>query len=332
MVKVSVIIPFYNVEKYLSNTLSSVLAQEFENLEVILINDGSTDQSESIANKFVDSNKNITLFSQDNKGVGAARNAGIQNANGKYLLFLDSDDYLEVKAIETLFKRCDALNLDVLMFDAETVFDENLSDFKIPVNYSRSNEYADVYTGEEMFANQYSNNDFKVSPTLIMVKKKVILENKIVFPVGIIHEDQVFIFQLLLNSKRVSHIRKKMYNRVYRSNSIMTSLASNIDKSFDGYLFSLKSFILLFESYQWKNNQTRKSASLYLMRIAKTTSSLFALLPLRKQFQYRNRMHEIYILLKKTKFSFGAKNELKYSFPIFSSFANKLRRFLSGRK
>ena len=102
MVKISVVIPVYNVEKYLEQCLDSVIAQSFEDIEVICVNDGSTDSSLEILKRYADNDSRIKIISQKNKGAGAARNVGIENAAGEYVYFMDSDDYLNSDAFERL--------------------------------------------------------------------------------------------------------------------------------------------------------------------------------------------------------------------------------------
>ena len=102
MVKISVVIPVYNVEKYLEQCLDSVIAQSFEDIEVICVNDGSTDSSLEILKRYADNDSRIKIISQKNKGAGAARNVGIENAAGEYVYFMDSDDYLNADAFERL--------------------------------------------------------------------------------------------------------------------------------------------------------------------------------------------------------------------------------------
>ena len=102
-IDISLIVPVYNVEKYLKRALTSVENQTFKNFEVIIVNDGSTDGSLEIISEFVDRNKNFTLINQENKGLGEARNVGIRHAKGRYVAFLDSDDFLEPEYLEKLY-------------------------------------------------------------------------------------------------------------------------------------------------------------------------------------------------------------------------------------
>lgn len=101
---VSVIIPVYNVEKYLARCLDSVVAQTYQNLEIILVNDGSTDASGEICRQYGQSDSRIRLFTQENQGLSAARNTGLDHMNGEYIVFVDSDDYISVHFVRPVDK------------------------------------------------------------------------------------------------------------------------------------------------------------------------------------------------------------------------------------
>ena len=116
MPKVSVVIPVYNVEKYLGECLDSVLRQTLNEIEIICVDDGSTDGSAAILQKYAAADPRIRLISQANAGLSAARNAGMDAATGKYIYFLDSDDYISADAMEKCFSICERDDLDQLVF------------------------------------------------------------------------------------------------------------------------------------------------------------------------------------------------------------------------
>ena len=122
---VSVIIPVYNVEKYIEKCVTSVLEQTFDDFEIIVVIDGSTDGSEAKARKLQEENPGkIIIINQENKGLGGARNTGIINARGEYLLFVDSDDYIEKELLADATKIIESENSDIVFFDFNYV-DEN---------------------------------------------------------------------------------------------------------------------------------------------------------------------------------------------------------------
>ena len=119
--KYSIIVPVYNVEQFLETCIESILHQNFIDYEIIAVNDGSTDGSKEILEDYLKKTERLKVIHQRNKGLGGARNTGIQTATGDYLLLLDSDDYLEMNALETLATYLDKYNLDILAFDCNKV-------------------------------------------------------------------------------------------------------------------------------------------------------------------------------------------------------------------
>ena len=141
---VSIIIPIYNVEKYLQECIESVLQQSLQDIEIICVNDGSTDNSGVILEKFAETDKRILVINQENKGVSAARNTGLRCAKGKYIYFLDSDDYLAPDALELLSSDMDARNLDLLLFNAKVFGEKGVEEKRVQGDISyfkRMHEY-----------------------------------------------------------------------------------------------------------------------------------------------------------------------------------------------
>lgn len=116
---ISIIVPVYNVEKYLEKCINSILGQTYENLELILINDGSNDGSEAICQKYINLDKRIKFITQENYGVSVARNRGLEIARGSYLLFVDSDDWLERNACQVLVETINKFKVDVVIFEMQ---------------------------------------------------------------------------------------------------------------------------------------------------------------------------------------------------------------------
>ena len=127
MINVSIVIPVYNVEKYLKQCLESVVNQTLDKIEVICINDGSTDNSLNILKEYEKKYNNIIIIDQENKGPGFARNIGMKRASGKYIYFLDSDDYIELNAMEICFKECEINKLDFITFDSNVLYEDGYS-------------------------------------------------------------------------------------------------------------------------------------------------------------------------------------------------------------
>ena len=150
--KISVIVPVYNAEQYLRECLESLVNQTLEDLEIICVNDGSTDSSPKILEEYASKDSRIKIFHQENQGVSAARNLGISKVQGEYLVFVDSDDWIELNALEILYKTIDKRKSDILLFsnyryygDSSVKRDTRLEKLELLVNDKNINfnEYYD---------------------------------------------------------------------------------------------------------------------------------------------------------------------------------------------
>src|SRR5690625_3677419 len=146
---VTIIIPVYNVEKYIAECLNSVIRQTYSNIEVIIINDGSNDNSYEIIESYSKKYNNLKIIDQENKGQSVARNVGLTKAKGKYIYFLDSDDYIKDITIENLVSKMEENNLDLIRFSAEVIYDKNIK-YK-PSNYNLEKYFKKdtLYTKDE---------------------------------------------------------------------------------------------------------------------------------------------------------------------------------------
>ena len=219
-VTVSVVIPVYNVEKYLRECVDSVLRQTYSSYEIILVDDGSTDSSGSICDEYAAKDSRISVVHKDNGGQSSARNIGIKKAVGKYIYFLDSDDYIVEYSFAKLVEAAEKTCSDIVFFDAVSFTDMN--DFKVKQNYIRKNKY-NTDKGVNVFAEMQKNNEFHCSPPLIFINRKFIKKSKLEFKEGIYYEDMLFTYQVLCHAKSVFQYRDALYRRRYRANSTMTS-------------------------------------------------------------------------------------------------------------
>lgn len=223
---ISVIIPVYNAEKYLEECIQSVLDQPNVKIEVICVNDGSTDGSERMLNQFASADDRIKVFNQANKGQSAARNEAMRHAQGKYIAFLDSDDMLAESAFEKLLPQCELDQLDILYFDAKSVYDSpeleiQMGEFKN--TYKRPKPLATNVTGEELFITLHQLKSYRVSPVLALYRRSYLRSIDAKFVEGIIYEDNIFTPYVMLQAKHVGHINEPYYIRRVRDNSTMTS-------------------------------------------------------------------------------------------------------------
>lgn len=223
MATVSVIVPMYNVRPYIGECLESLKNQTYEDFEAICIDDGSTDGTLEVARAVVGDDERFVFISQKNAGQSAARNVGIKNAKGRYVLFLDSDDCYEDRTLQTLFDRAERDNLDVLYFSARTVYED------VSVRASYRDDYEGrafidgVMTGQELFERFTEEDSFSVSPALQFIRRRFLTESDISFFEGIIHEDNLFTGLVLACASRAAFLNEQLYVRRVRAGSTMTS-------------------------------------------------------------------------------------------------------------
>ena len=227
MPKVSVIVPVYNVEKYLGECLDSVLRQTLSDIEIICVNDGSTDGSASILAEYAARDPRIKIITQPNGGLSAARNAGMDVASGEYIYFPDSDDYIADATLERCCAICDRDGLDQLVFSAEMLFeDETMSaaeresrrrHFQVPDEMA-----GEVLGGADLLEKLLDMKRYCVSVPCRLFRREPLERAHLRFEVGLLHEDILFTPLSLLAARRVGMVVEKFYFRRYRTGSIVT--------------------------------------------------------------------------------------------------------------
>ncbi|MCD7872555.1 MAG: glycosyltransferase [Clostridiales bacterium] len=224
---VSVVIPVYNVEKYLRECLDSLVFQTLENIEIICVDDGSTDSSFNILLEYAAKDNRFTIIRQNNSRQSTARNIGVNYANGKYIYFMDSDDFLEKETLEELYRKSENEDLDILFFCSQAFIDEenkeNINFDSFNHDYKKIHTYSGVYRGQDLFTRMDYNNEYRVGVVIEFIKRDFYLNSGLKFEEGIIHEDYAFAYMAMIKARRVSHIKKPYYNRRVRANSTMTS-------------------------------------------------------------------------------------------------------------
>lgn len=206
----SIIVPVYNGEKHIENCIQKLLKQSYDNYEIIVVNDGSSDKTSEIVSKYVLSHDKIRLINKENQGVSVARNVGIENAQGDYILFVDSDDYLDENALNTLDSLLEQRKCDLLIYGFTVL--------------GSSNRFNDTETLKVMIENSKMNKN-DLLKALISTKnnilgyiwraaysRKMLLTNDILFPDGIkISEDYMFLLNAVNSSKDVLVSDKELY-------------------------------------------------------------------------------------------------------------------------
>lgn len=206
---ISIVIPIYNVEKYLSQCLETVVTQTYPHLEIILVNDGSPDQSEAICKEFFKKDTRIRYIRQENGGLSAARNAGIDLATGDYITFIDPDDWVTEDYIETLYNQLIKYEADISIGNYN-LYDESRSKYLIKVTEETYSEA--VYEGREIIDQDAVQETKDMAWTCAMMKLyKLSLFDDLRFPLGKNVEDNFLMYKLLLKAERVIHTEKCIY-------------------------------------------------------------------------------------------------------------------------
>ncbi|HHU75065.1 MAG TPA: glycosyltransferase [Clostridiales bacterium] len=226
MKEVTIIIPVYNTEKYLSKAIDSCINQTFKDIEIIIVNDGSTDNSLPIAHKYEEEYDGIHVISTENKGLSEARNTGLKAARGKFVYFLDSDDWINPETIEMCYKLATENNLDMVLFDSKVEVDVSLDSTFINDNYYRRDKVVNpnkIYDGRtfiELYANK---KGVFVQAWLIFTRREFLIKNSLRFLPNAYYEDVAFHFACMIMIERIMYIPQAYHYRLYRSNSIMTT-------------------------------------------------------------------------------------------------------------
>ncbi len=214
MPKVSIIIPVYNVEKYLRNNLTSVTNQTLKDIEIICINDGSKDSSFDIIQEFAQKDSRIVVINQENEGLSAARNTGIERATGEYIAFLDSDDYVDLDYYEKLYTTAIEHNAEISAAGIIRKYSETKEKYRI--KYDTVEETTDVV---EMF--ELSNIKRYPSCWNRIYKKELIDRTNLRFNEGKCYEDAAFSIRALNNCKKFVTVPKVIYYYIVNNNSIV---------------------------------------------------------------------------------------------------------------
>ncbi len=246
MIKYSFIVPVYNTEKYLKKCLDSLVNQTYKDFEIIVVNDGSTDKSSSIISKYQKKYKNIIVIDKENEGLSMARNRGVQKSSGKYIIFVDSDDYVSNKLLEEVDKKID--DSDILRFQIATEYED----------YTKINEYHEEgfesMCGYDAFKN-LSSYHFVEPAWCYVIRKNYYIENKFSFKKGVYHEDFGLIPYVIYKARKVKSIDFIGYYYIQRNGSIMNNndYKKTVKKAFD-MLEQYKTMRLFAKNINRKNN------------------------------------------------------------------------------
>ena len=224
MVKVSVILPIYNVAPYLDETFQSIIDQSLLDIEIIAVNDGSTDNSEEIIRKWQQQDSRIVLYSQENRGQSAARNLALKHATGQYIYMMDSDDKLkDSDALQTCYDYAERNKADFIFFDGESFSEEGVS--RISRNTKRTHlvDEEKAYDGEYLLNLTLDTLTHNCVVWLLFIRKDYLDKIGLRFYEGIIHEDELYTTILALNSNNIFCLKRNLVGHRIRQASTMTT-------------------------------------------------------------------------------------------------------------
>lgn len=269
-IKVSIVIPVYNVEShFLRECLDSVVNQTYRNLEIILIDDGSIDGSGDICDEYAANDNRIIVRHKENEGQSATRNLGIELATGKYLWFIDNDDWAEQSAVEVLVNTAEKVNCDVILFE----YIQFKNNERRPLRFM---QYDGIQTGIGFL----SSNGICFPPWIKFFNRNFLIENKLRFVKGLLCEDPLFYVDFLIAAKTVYPLDAHLYNyRVHENSTMMRESNEHLIKLCDSYNF------MFHELYSMLR---RERISEYIFKLINT-----ALFPqyLKRQAQCRYKKH-----------------------------------------
>lgn len=249
MCDISIVIPIYNVEKYLRKCLDSVYSLNLDNKEVVLVNDGSTDTSINILNEFKNKYPNKTkLITQKNQGLSEARNIGIKNSNGKYILFIDSDDFIIPTETEEFINFGLDKKVDILIGNYREYYNENYIVQKSFYNLDKNLEKEGIFFIE----NGVKNKCFRFAVWQNIYRKNFLLENNLFFKKGLLHEDSLFTPEAFFYAKKVRCFNKKFY--FYRKNNLESITQTVNKKNYEHMLYTIIKLLEFKKSNNIENN------------------------------------------------------------------------------
>ena len=301
---ISIIIPMYKVEKYLEKCIQSVVDQTYENLEIILVDDGSPDRCPEICDEWAKKDERIKVIHKENGGISDARNAGLAAATGAYIGFVDSDDYIETNMYEILFEALKKENAAIAMCDCEIVSEDG------QVIESKSPIVNEVFTGIQGLHKLADNDGWYYVTLWNKLCARKVLEG-LKFPQGRVYEDEEIVHEVFFRADKIVSLNQKLYNYVQRKGSI-TKSTSGI-KSLD-IIEPLCHRLLFYKEHgltELCSELCRNLRAVYDNR----RMQIYGI----DDFQGRKRLKEVDKLFKATYFecakSVSRRDKFKYEFP-----------------
>ena len=219
--KVSIILPVYNVGPYLEETLQCLTSQSLSDIEIIAVNDGSTDNSEAILKKYQQQDSRVSYFNQPNQGQSAARNHALKHATGEYIYFMDSDDKADFNLLQLCYDYAQQTRADFIFFDGKKLMEDGAN--PVAWNYQRTHllEENKRYDGEALLNLMLDTKKHNCVVWLLFIRKAYLDRINLHFYEGIIHEDELYTTILTLSSDNIYCLKRSMVSHRIRSASTM---------------------------------------------------------------------------------------------------------------
>ena len=217
MTKISIIVPVYNVEKYISRCLDSLVNQTLNDIEIIVVNDGSIDNSQKVIDGYAKKYKNVKSYTKENGGQGSARNFGLTKSSGEYVGYVDSDDYVELDMYEKLYNKAKENDSDIVICDNYNVYEKKEKNLDIERIFFDDNKI-NAFFGKKAVWNK-------------IYKKNLLLKNKLKFRSKVWYEDLDFTIKAIISAKNIDYVRQPLYNYLIREGSTMNN--SNVKRNLE---------------------------------------------------------------------------------------------------
>lgn len=304
--KVSIIVPVYNIENYIEGCIKSLINQTYQNIEILLINDGSKDKSFEKCELYSQLDKRIKVISKENGGLSSARNCGLENVTGEYILFVDGDDQINKHTVEILMHTCCEHNfkVDFIQFKYKEIYNlEEMNDEKAAI----SNKFKLVTNKEVMFEKLYLLGGEAVSACTKLYKKN--LFDNLRFKEGILHEDEYIITDILDRSTNCIYMDASLYYYIMRDGSIIRSNYTSRKKDI---FLSIDKRIKYFEEKKYNSLLDRELSRYFIILVIMYTNAI-------KEKYYEDSTeikNRLKALLKKTN-SINVNSNMKLLFRLF---------------
>ena len=243
---ISVIVPVYNSEKYLKKCIESILDQTYENIEIILVDDGSTDKSSAICDEYANKDLRISVIHKENGGLSSARNAGLKASCGELIGFVDSDDYIEPTMYEKLKENMDKYGSDIAVC-------QFYQSYKILTDLVDGLDKEEVYEGKDKFSNLENDNYFMTVVAWNKLYKKDLFKS-IKYPEGRLFEDSYIICDILTKAKKVSYINEPLYYYTIRK----SGMGNNITEQHYERIESCDKLIKCFKRHKYEDLKAKE--------------------------------------------------------------------------